>query len=612
MTPSFEEQIQATRAGSGAWYARAQQAVGGALGHDVRHALPFPTYIARAQGAYKWDVDGHRYIDYHVGNGALLLGHAHPAIVEAVIKAAPLGTHFGNDHPLQVEWAERIQSLVPCGERVRFTNSGTESDMLACRVARAHTGRPTILRFEGHFHGWGDELVTGFAPPYDVPPSIGLTPGFRLGTVMTPANDLDEVDRILRQRGDVAAVILEPSGGSWARLPLRPGFLAGLREVTRRHGTLLIFDEVITGFRWAPGGAQERYGITPDLSTHAKIIGGGVPGAAICGRAEVMRVFDITGDAFHDRFRRIAHQGTYNATPLTAAAGIACLNIVATGEPTRRADALADRLRAGLNGVLERRAVRGLVYGESSAFHIYLEAPGSKLAVSRPEDYRWLDTVTLKSMDPTLVRALQNGFRVRGIDLLSYNGGMTSAAHEEQDIDETVGGLRRPGRGAPHAKRAGAAVAANGISPTSPGRAGRCAPSTGLGRDGRRARLVPPWHGPRFPISRRSGGGLRPMFDGRGRSSCSARWPGARRTPGAISTSSLSRTRRGRSSSASRTSRASTTCGRGSISSSTRRRSSNAWRPRATRSSSKPSRKVSCSMKRAKAEAATLADPGGE
>ena len=171
-------------------------------------------------------------------------------------------------------------------------------------------------------------------------------------------------------------MILEPSGGSWARLPLRPGFLAGLRDVTRRHGTLLIFDEVITGFRWAPGGAQERSGVTPDLSTHAKIVGGGVPGAAICGRAEVMRVFDITGDAFHDRFRRIAHQGTYNASPLTAAAGLACLNIVATGEPTRRADALAERLRAGLNGVLERRAVRGLVYGESSVFHIYLEAPG--------------------------------------------------------------------------------------------------------------------------------------------------------------------------------------------------------------------------------------------
>ena len=173
-----------------------------------------------------------------------------------------------------------------------------------------------------------------------------------------------------------------------------------------------------------------------------------------------MQVFDITGDAFHDRFRRIAHQGTYNASPLTAAAGLACLNIVATGEPTRRADALAERLRAGLNGVLERRAVRGLVYGESSVFHIYLEAPGAKLPVSRPEDYRWLDAVTLKSMDPGIVRALQNGFRMRGIELLSYNGGMTSAAHEEQDIDETVRRLRRPDRGAPGAERPGPAVAA--------------------------------------------------------------------------------------------------------------------------------------------------------
>jgi glutamate-1-semialdehyde 2,1-aminomutase len=436
---SFEERLRATRAGSGAWYERARRAVGGALGHDVRHALPFPTYIARAQGAYKWDVDGHRYIDYHCGNGALLLGHAHPAIVEAVIKAAPLGTHFGNDHPLQVEWAERIQALVPCAERVRFTNSGTESAMLACRVARAHTGRPTILRLEGHFHGWGDELLTGFAPPFDVPPSIGLMPGARLGTVMAPANDLAEVERLLRQRGDVAAVILEPSGGSWGRLPLRPGYLAGLREVTRRHGVLLIFDEVITGFRWAPGGAQARYGIVPDISTHAKIIGGGVPGAAICGRAEVMRVLDITGDPFHDRFRRIAHQGTYNATPLTAAAGLACLALVATGEPTARADAMAARLRDGMNAVLAARGVAGVVYGESSVFHVYLEPPGAATRIAAPDEYRWLPPAVLKGMDPGLVRALQNGFRVRGIELLSYNGGMTSAAHEAADIDATVG-----------------------------------------------------------------------------------------------------------------------------------------------------------------------------
>jgi glutamate-1-semialdehyde 2,1-aminomutase len=253
-------------------------------------------------------------------------------------------------------------------------------------------------------------------------------------------NDVSGVRELFRRRGrEIAAVIVEPVAGNMGVVPPAPGFLETLREITTEHGAVLIFDEVITGFRWAPGGAQERSGVTPDLSTHAKIVGGGVPGAAICGRADVIRVFDITGNAFHDRFRRIAHQGTYNATPLTAAAGLACLNLVATGEPTRRADALADRLRAGLNSVLERRGVRGLVYGESSVFHIYLEAPDASLPVSRPEDYRWLDAVTLKSMNPDLVRALQNGFRVRGIELLSYNGGMTSAAHEEPDIDETVG-----------------------------------------------------------------------------------------------------------------------------------------------------------------------------
>ena len=151
-----------------------------------------------------------------------------------------------------------------------------------------------------------------------------------------------------------------------------------------------------------------------------------------------MRVFDLTGEPFHDRFQRVAHQGTYNAAPITAAAGLACLAIVATGEPTRRADALAERLRAAMNGVLERRRVAGLVYGQSSVFHIYLEPRGATTPITRREDYPGLGPVALKSMDPSLIQALQNGFRVRGVELLSYNGGMTSAAHEEADIDQTV------------------------------------------------------------------------------------------------------------------------------------------------------------------------------
>ena len=438
MTVELDERLVDGRPGSLTWYERARQCLAGGLGHDVRHVTPFPTYIERAEGAYKWDVDGNRYIDYGLGNGALLLGHAHPAIVEAVVRAAPLGVHFGNDHPLQVLWAEAIQSLVPCAERVRFVNSGTEANMLACRVARAYTGRGKILRFEAHFHGWHDDLVSGFAPPFEVAPTIGLAPGALAGTVMIPANDLDRVEQTLAADGDIAAVILEPSGASWCTVPLDPGFLAGLRDLTRRYGVLLIFDEVITGFRWAPGGAQERFGVTPDLSSHAKVISGGMPGAAVCGRADIMAVHQITGDPQHDRYRRVLHFGTFNAAPVSAAAGVACLEIVRTGEPQRQADAMAARLRAGLDAVLARRGVAGYVYGEASAFHVYLTAPAPRGRWTDRQALQSRDPAVLKGMPGALVQALQNGFRVRGIELLSYNGGLTSAAHTEADIDTTI------------------------------------------------------------------------------------------------------------------------------------------------------------------------------
>jgi glutamate-1-semialdehyde 2,1-aminomutase len=428
--------LAATRPESAAWYARARKVLAGGVGHDLRHATPSPTCITHGEGAYKWDVDGRRYIDYGLGNGALLLGHAHPAIVAAVAEAAGRGTHFGNDHPDQVRWAEAIQRLVPCAERVRFANSGSEANMLAARLCRAHTGRGKILRFEGHFHGWHDDLATGAALPFEAPGTLGLAPGTALGSVMIPANDLDRLDATLRGDHDVAAIILEPSGASWGTVPLAPGFLAGVRELATRHGVLLIFDEVITGFRWAPGGAQERYGITPDLSTHAKVIAGGLPGAAVCGRADVMELFTIRGDAAHDRHRRVMHLGTFNANPVSAAAALACLPIVATGEPQRQADRIAARLREGLGAVLERRGVAGAVYGEASAFKILVEAaPGTGRA---RDALRTLDAAALKAIPGSVVTALQNGFRDRGVELMSYTGGLTSAAHSEADVAETV------------------------------------------------------------------------------------------------------------------------------------------------------------------------------
>ncbi len=430
------ERLRATRPESAAWYARAQRAIAGGVGHDLRYAPPSPTCITHGQGAYKWDVDGHRYIDYGLGNAALLLGHAHPAIVAAVREAVGRGTHFGNDHPAQILWAEAITRLVPCAERVRFVNSGSEANMLAARLARAFTERGKLLRFEGHFHGWHDDLATGFACPFDVPPSRGLAPGTGLGAVMIPANDLDRLAETLRRDRDIAAVILEPSGASWGTVPLAPGFLAGVRELATRHDVLLVFDEVITGFRWAPGGAQQRYGVRPDLSTHAKVIAGGMPGGAVCGRAEVMDRLAIRGDARHDRYERVMHLGTFNANPVSAAAALACLGIVATGEPQRHADLIAARLRDGLDAVLERRGITGYVYGEASTFHIYVEAASGS---GRPrEQLRTLDAATLKSIPGPVVAAIQNGFRVRGMELMSYTGGVTSAAHTEADVAETV------------------------------------------------------------------------------------------------------------------------------------------------------------------------------
>jgi glutamate-1-semialdehyde 2,1-aminomutase len=460
ITHDLTERLLATRPESDAWYARAREAIAGGVGHDLRYASPVPTCITHGQGAYKWDVDGNRYIDYGLGNAALLLGHAHPAIVEAVKEAAGRGTHFGNDHPSQTRWAEKIKQLVPCAERVRFVNSGSEANMLAARVARAFTGRGKLLRFEGHFHGWHDDLANGFAYPFDAPTSRGLAPGTSLGSVMVPANDLGLLEAALSGHDDIAAIILEPSGASWGTVPLEPGFLQSLRSLATRHEVLLIFDEVITGFRWAPGGAQERYGVTPDLSTHAKVIAGGMPGAAVCGRADVMDLMALHGDAQHDRFERVMHLGTFNANPISAAAALACLEIVATGQPQRQADEMAAGLREGLDEVLERRGIAGCVYGEASTFHIYIEAsdehphpdPSASRSTSsgrgsgqaplpkgegtrRP---RPTDAATLKSVPGHVVTAVQNGFRVRGVELMSYTGGVTSAAHSQSDVDETV------------------------------------------------------------------------------------------------------------------------------------------------------------------------------
>lgn len=422
-----------------ALFERAKKALGGRVGHDLRYFEPVPLYVARGSGSRKWDIDGHGYIDFHMGNGALLLGHADPEIVEAIQAASSLGTHFGNDHPLQIEWAELVQRLMPCAERVRFVNSGSEATMLAIRLARAFTGRTKLLRFEGHFHGWHDDVVHGFQPPFDADGSLGVPLQVRENLVTISDGNLDLLEETLASDTQIAAAIIEPSGGSWGRVPLDAAFLRGLRELTARYGVVLIFDEVLTGFRLSPGGAQQRFGVTPDLAATAKILAGGMPGGAVVGRADILQLFDLTDDARHNRFGRVTHFGTFNAAPLSAAAGVVALKRVATGEPTSTADRMAERLRKSWGEVLERLGMAGYVYGVSSIFHVYFETDPQRVkAATDRADLHTMDAARLKGMPGGLVTQYQRLLRFHGADILSGTGGVLSAVHTEADIDEAT------------------------------------------------------------------------------------------------------------------------------------------------------------------------------
>ena len=415
-----------------ALHARADNAMAGGIGHDVRYNDIAPTYITHARGSHKWDVDGNEYIDYGMGNGALLLGHAHPKVLEAVQQTAPAGLHFGNDHPQMIEWAELIKSLVPSAELVRFTNSGTEATMLALRLARAFTAREKVLRLEGHFSGWHDYVGKGAAPPFDVATSLGI-PSATLDTIVVVPADLEAIERVLATNRQIASLMLEPSGASWGTVPLTHQFNRDLRELTRKYEVLLIYDEVITGFRYSSGGYQKLIGVLPDLTVLGKIVSGGLPGAVVAGRADIMRQFVFTGDARHDRFQRVAHQGTFNANPLTVAAGIATLELVADGTPQARADTLAQQLRNGMNQALERHNVAGYVYGDSSVWHFYVQPyPGMAGPLHTS------DASTLKGIPGNVVTAFQRNLQIRGVDVLSYTGGVTSAAHSDEDIERTV------------------------------------------------------------------------------------------------------------------------------------------------------------------------------
>ena len=410
--------------------------------HDIRHSAPFSLYVRSAWGGHKTDVDGNDLVDYVMGHGALLLGHNHPVIVEAVAGQLPRGTHYGASHEAEILWGELVLRLIPSADRVRFTSSGTEATMMALRLARAFTGREKVLRLREHFHGWNDSVTGQPATEGTLPVSPGLPHGTLQGSIVVPQNDVDTLEQTLREDGaDIAVMILEPTGAHWGTEPIDLEFVRAARELTSRHGALLVFDEVITGFRVSPGGAQQVYGITPDMTTMAKIVAGGLPGGCVAGRADIIDQIAIRDSASRKYVRgeRISHPGTFNANPMSAAAGAACLSLIGDGQHQQRAAETAAALARALNGVMREESIAGCVYGYSSMLHIALG-----MNPPPPDGYSWGANAPGKPIAKTpreAAHALNLGMVNEGVHLM--NGGMmVSSAHTTDDVARTIDAFR--------------------------------------------------------------------------------------------------------------------------------------------------------------------------
>ena len=438
---TIEDEYRARTPGSAMLYSEAREVLPAGLTHDSRITSPYPIYVARSDGARKWDVDGNEYVDYFGGHGALLFGHCHAPVVEAVRRQVALGTHWGASHELEIEWAALVQRLIPSAERVRFTGSGTEASHLALRLARAYTGKSKIVRFVGHFHGWHDQVAAGGMSHFDGSAPAGIPASVVGESLLLPADSPGAAIEALQSRNDIAAVILEPSGASWGQVPLPPGFLAALREATRRHGVLLLFDEVITGFRWSRGGAQARFGIVPDMTVLAKILAGGLPGGAVAGKRDILDQIDPAAAKSAGR-EKIGHQGTFNANPLCAAAAVATLSLVESTDACARAEAAAQQLRDGLRRILVEEGVAWGVYGDASVFVIFPNPNRLPIDPASFDPLQFGFKGIKGARDPDLINRLRIALLARGVDIAGGPGGYLSTAHGEREIAHTLDAFR--------------------------------------------------------------------------------------------------------------------------------------------------------------------------
>jgi glutamate-1-semialdehyde 2,1-aminomutase len=387
-----------------------------------------PFFVARASGSRVTDVDGRSYIDYVASWGPMILGHAHPRVVAAIQKAAEAGTSYGAPTELETRLARLIQAAFPSLERMRFVSSGTEACMSALRVARGFTGRSGIVKFEGGYHGHADSLLVKAGSgglTFGVPDSLGVPADLARHTLTLPYNDVEAVRTLFAARGaDLAGVIVEPVAGNMGVVPPRPGFLEGLREVTRRHGALLILDEVITGFRVARGGAQELYGVTPDLTCLGKIVGGGLPVGVYGGRAEIMEKVAPLG--------AIYQAGTLSGNPLAMAAGVETLTLLQAPGAYADLEAKAERLERGLAEAAAASRLPTRVNRVGSMLTAFF-------TVGPVDDY-----ASVRRADAGLYGSFFRAMLDRGVSLApsQFEAAFVSLAHTTEDLEATTAAAR--------------------------------------------------------------------------------------------------------------------------------------------------------------------------
>ena len=374
--------------GSEELFERARRVIPGGVDSPVRAFGAVggtPRFVVRGEGAYIWDADGNRYVDLVQSWGALLFGHARPEIVEAATAAAARGTSFGAPTEAEVELAERITAAMPAVEMVRLVSSGTEAAMSAIRLARGFTGRDVLVKFEGCYHGHSDALLakgagSGLAA-LEIPGSPGVTEGAARDTLTVPFNDVEAVRAVFAEQGErIAVLAVEPVAANMGVVPPEPGFLEGLREICSEHGALLLFDEVITGFRIGFGGAQGRFGVTPDLTVLGKVMGGGFPCAAFGGRRDVMEHLAPVGPVYQ--------AGTLSGNPVAVAAGIAALDLASTLDPYPDLERIAAGLTDGLAGAFGERSQPATINREGSMFSVFfIEGPVRDFAGAKAADH---------------------------------------------------------------------------------------------------------------------------------------------------------------------------------------------------------------------------------